>query len=272
MRSCLVRLFLRSICLILLILFVSACSKTIVLYKDFSEVDANEVIAMLLENGIAASKRSDKSGVTVLIDELDMARAVAILKASGLPNRSQTNIGEVFKKEGIISTPLEERARYIYALSQELEFTLSQLEGVIIARVHIVLPERIAPGEPIQPSSAAVFIKHLPQLDPDVITRRIKHMVASSIPGLSGTGFHKISVVFTQSSPARNTIQWETFGPFKVAKASVVLLQYTLISCFMVILLFMGLLVTILYPKTNLWLQTKFNFLPATSDPVKNDK
>ena len=92
-------------------------------------------------------------------------------KRSDCPKVARATLGDTFRKEGVISTPLEERARYIYALSQELEATLSNIDGVIVARVHVVLPERVAPGEPVQPASASVFIKHDPRLEPDSIRR-----------------------------------------------------------------------------------------------------
>ncbi|MFH7423056.1 EscJ/YscJ/HrcJ family type III secretion inner membrane ring protein, partial [Pseudomonas syringae pv. tagetis] len=77
--------------------------------------------------------------------------------------------------------------RYIYALSQELEASLSQIDGVIVARVHVLLPERIAPGEPVQPASAAVFIKHYASHEPDSVRGRIKHIVAITITALTYT-------------------------------------------------------------------------------------
>ena len=61
----------------------------------------------------------------------------------------------------------------------------SKFRGVIVARVHVVLPEKVAPGEPLQLSSAAVLIKHQSILDPDVASPKIKRIVASSIPGLA---------------------------------------------------------------------------------------
>lgn len=135
-----------------------------------------------------------------------------------LPERSRTSLGEIFKKEGVISTPLEERARYIYALSQELEATLSQIDGVIVARVHVVLPERIAPGEPVQPASAAVFIKHTPALDPDSVRGRIQQMVASSIPGMSGEPLdsRKFAIVFVPAAEFQDTERLVGFGPFLI--------------------------------------------------------
>jgi len=182
---------------------LSGCKDKLELHTRLSESDANEVIAALVENNISATKQNTKDGVTVFIDDSDIARSVRVLKERGLPRKNKTSMGEVFQKEGIISSPLEERARYIYALSQELEYTFSQIAGVIVARVHVVLPEKVAPGEPIQPSSAAVFIKHQPSLDPDVALPKIKRMVASSIPGLSDASSDSIAVVFmpTNSAP-----------------------------------------------------------------------
>ena len=128
--------------------------------------------------------------------EADLARATKVLAAQGLPRAPGARMGDVFKKESLISSPLEERARYIYALSQELETTLTQIDGVVVARVHVVLPEKVAPGEPVQPPSAAVFIKHLPSLEPDAIGFRVKQLVARSIPGLGAQGTDRVSAVF----------------------------------------------------------------------------
>lgn len=193
---------------LLLVIFTSlllvACKKDMELHTQLSEADANEVVAALVENGILATKKPTKEGISVVIAESDIAGAVQILNARGLPRKNRASMGDVFRKEGIISSPLEERARYIYALSQELEYTLSQIQGVIVARVHVVLPEKVAPGEPMQLSSAAVFIKHQPILDPDVASPKIKRMVASSIPGLADGEADNIAVVFM---PAQATNQ-----------------------------------------------------------------
>lgn len=203
----------------LCMLLLSGCSDRTDLFSGLSELDANEIIASLGENRISARKRSEKAGVVVTIDSIDINRAVRILEAAGLPRQTRTSLGEIFKKEGVISTPLEERARYIYALSQELESTLSQIDGVIVARVHVVLPERIAPGEPVQPASAAVFIKHAASLEPDAVQRRIQQMVASSIPGLAGasaSGSEKFSIVFVPAAEVEEADSLVPFGPFLV--------------------------------------------------------
>ncbi|MFP1761879.1 type III secretion system inner membrane ring lipoprotein SctJ [Lonsdalea quercina] len=199
--------------LLLLVWILTGCGDRVELYRNLSENDANEVIAELGSYHIDAEKSIDKTGITLLIDAYDIERAVNILNAAGLPRQNRTNLGEVFQKTGVISTPLEERARYIYALSQEVESTLSQIDGIVVARVHVVLPERIAPGEPIQPASAAVFIKHRADLDPDSIRPRIRRMVASSIPGLSGKSDKDLSIVFSLAKPHQDRVQTVSLGP-----------------------------------------------------------
>ncbi|MBI6815088.1 type III secretion system inner membrane ring lipoprotein SctJ [Pseudomonas syringae] len=206
------------ICMVLL----GGCSDETDLFTGLSEQDSNEVVARLADQHIDARKRLEKTGVVVTVATSDMNRAVRVLNAAGLPRQSRASLGDIFKKEGVISTPLEERARYIYALSQELEATLSQIDGVIVARVHVVLPERIAPGEPVQPASAAVFIKHSAALDPDSVRGRIQQMVASSIPGMSTQSAEskKFSIVFVPATEFQETTQWVSFGPFKLDSAN----------------------------------------------------
>ena len=108
-------------------------------------------------------------------------------------------MGQIFRKEGLVSSPLEERARYIYALSQELANTLSQMDGVITARVHVVLPERGGVGEEATPSTAAVFIKTQPGYALDALLPQIRRLVIHAIPGLSED---KVSVALINAQPA----------------------------------------------------------------------
>jgi type III secretion protein J len=91
----------------------------------------------------------------------------------------------VFQKQGLVSTPSEERMRYIYAVSQELSQTLRNVDGVVSARVHVVIPANDPLGDKIRPSSAAVFIKHRPDVDIRLLAPAVKDMVAHSIEGLT---------------------------------------------------------------------------------------
>ena len=213
------------------LLLLAGCSEQTDLFSGLSEQDANDVIASLGDYRVDARKRAEKAGVAVSVDSVDTNRAIRILEAAGLPRRARTSIGEIFKKEGVISTPLEERARYIYALSQELESTLSQIDGVIVARVHVVLPERIAPGEPVQPASAAVFIKHSSRLEPDAVRQRIQMMVASSIPGMADTvtaDSGKFSIVFVPATAFDDAEPLVKFGPFLLEEHQLGFWQRTL--------------------------------------------
>ena len=120
----------------------------------------------------------------VSVDGQQVARALDILRARGLPRERFDGMGQIFRKEGLVSSPLEERARYIYALSQELTNTLSQMDGVLAARVHVVLPERGGVGETTTPSTAAVFIKHQTGYNLDALQPQIRKLVTHAIPCL----------------------------------------------------------------------------------------
>lgn len=216
--------------LLCMIGLLCACSREVVLQSSLSDSDANEIVMVLNQQGIPVEKRPAKEGVNLVLAETDLSRATATMNGAGLPRRSRESLGEVFKKQGMISSPLEERVRYLAGLSEELGYTLQQFDGVIAARVHVVLPERVAPGEPLQPSSAAVFIKYRPPIDEDAITPRIQRLVASGIPGLaSEDGRSKVSVVLTPGEAPPPAVKWTTVGPFKVQAESAVTLLTTLI-------------------------------------------
>ena len=155
------------------------------LFTDLSEREANQVVAALMAAGIPASKADSRGdGVTVMVEETRFAEAVEILNARGLPSDQYDSFGDVFQKDGLVSSPIEERARYIYALSQELSRTIAEIDGVLSARIHVVLPETDMLGRDFKPSSASVFIRHVEDARIAKFHSQIQLLVANSIEGL----------------------------------------------------------------------------------------
>jgi type III secretion protein J len=169
-----------------LAMVLAGCGRKIELMNAIPESEANEVVGALQNGGIAAEKVPGKEGmVGVAIPADKVGPAVDLLREKGLPRERFAGMGQVFKKEGLISSPTEERARYLFALSQELSATLSQIDGVVVARVHVVLPERSSSGDAMVPSSAAVFIKHHESQGMETVLPLIRRLVVNSIPGLT---------------------------------------------------------------------------------------
>ncbi|AKJ32080.1 type III secretion system inner membrane ring lipoprotein SctJ [Caldimonas brevitalea] len=169
---------------LVLALLLSGCK--VGLYSSLNEQEANEIVAALSVEGIAASKeRVEGNSWQVLVDESRLATALDVLRAQGLPHDRYVSMGDVFQKQGLVSTPSEERMRYIYAVSQELSQTLRTVDGVVSARVHVVIPANDPLSDKIRPSSAAVFIKHRPDVDLRLLAPAVKDMVAHSIEGLT---------------------------------------------------------------------------------------
>lgn len=170
--------------LLLATLLLSACQ--IELYSGVDEQQANEMVAILMDNGITVEKIPGKDKTaTLLIDELDLPLAISQLKAQGYPKAQFQSLGEIFVKDSMISSPMEERARYNFAMTQELAGTLSLIEGVISARVHIVQPKIDDYGVKTGTPSASVFVKHAPNMATEQLIPKVKLLVAHSIQDLT---------------------------------------------------------------------------------------
>ncbi|MDO8944505.1 MAG: EscJ/YscJ/HrcJ family type III secretion inner membrane ring protein, partial [Desulfobacterales bacterium] len=101
-----------------LALVLGGCGSKIEVVSALPEAEGNEVLAALLNAGIPASKIAGKGGlISVAVDETRMARAIDLLREQGLPRPRQSRMGEVFRKDNLLSSPMEERARYMFALS-----------------------------------------------------------------------------------------------------------------------------------------------------------
>jgi type III secretion protein J len=186
-------IFDRVLCLSILCvsLLLTGCGKS-ALYSGLKEKEANEMIAILQQYGFGVDKVIGKENAcNVIIDKSRFSLAIDILASKGYPKVKFDTLGDVFKKSGLVSSPLEERVRFMYALGESISATINHIPGVIDAKVHIVLPENDPYSEKNTPSSAAVFVAYRPDSSVEECVREIKYLVANSIESLN---YDKVSV------------------------------------------------------------------------------
>lgn len=171
------------------------------LLSKVNEEDANEALVALRRVGIESEKQTSDAGKTwtVTVADEQMVAAMAALRAEGLPRQRHASLGELFSRDGLVSTPKEERVRFLFGVSQELSETLRSIDGVVTARVHVVLPENDPLAREAKPSSASVFIKHRPQADLQALIPSIKNLVSRSIEGVR---YETVSVTLVEGAVA----------------------------------------------------------------------
>ena len=125
---------------------LAGCSANVL--HGIDERAANEATAALERVGIGAEKVPDDAtspgaaaNFTVRVAAGDANRAVDLLHALGLPRERRRGFAETYGQPSLIPTPSEERARYVNATAGEIEKTLETIDGVIGARVHLVLED-----------------------------------------------------------------------------------------------------------------------------------
>lgn len=179
------------------LLGLAACK--VELHTGLSEDEGNEMVALLLSHNIDASKTAaGKEGVSLMVESAELQNAITILSESGYPRDKFDDLGSIFEKQGLISSPLEERARFIYAMSQSFSETLSQIDGVVKARVHVNVPEQDTLAAEPPKSSASVFLKTRPGARLEEKIPEIKMIVQNSVEGLK---YEDVAVVIFEAKP-----------------------------------------------------------------------
>ncbi|NVK57422.1 MAG: type III secretion inner membrane ring lipoprotein SctJ [Alteromonadaceae bacterium] len=184
-------------------LFVLTACK-VELYSGLDEQEGNEMLALLLSEGIAASKEKGKGEtVNLQVEESDLSAAMTLLSRHSYPRHQYATLDDVFPQGGLIQSPMADSARYSFAKSQGLAATLATIDGVLTAKVHLVLPEKdsgnkLSQPSAVKPAKASVFIKYNRNVDLEAYIPQIKTMVANAVEDLE---YANVAVVIFPSIP-----------------------------------------------------------------------
>jgi len=150
------------------------------LYGSLGQQDAAQIAQALDTNNIPY--KLDGGTISVPADRVHDARLK--LAAQGLPE-GDGGFAVMSKEPGFGVSQFMEGARYQHALETELARTISNLQPVEGARVHLALPRQSAFVRDRRPPSASVFLQMKPgrRLETEQVTA-IVNLVASSIPEL----------------------------------------------------------------------------------------
>ncbi len=181
-RVAIVAVGLTAIFAVALLLLIQPPQQYAPLYSGLSADDAAAIIEQLRQQGIPYKLSNDGTTISVPADQVAKLRLA--LAAQGLP-KSGTLGFELFDRSSFGVTDFQQRVNYQRALEGELARTISQLDGVRSARVHLVIPEQSLFTEQQQPTTAAVVLQVKPGSRlTDEQVRGVVHLVSAAVPGL----------------------------------------------------------------------------------------
>ncbi|MBL8637400.1 MAG: flagellar M-ring protein FliF [Alphaproteobacteria bacterium] len=154
-----------------------------ILYRDLPTEDASSISAKLEELKIQYEVSGD--GTRIMVSDKDVGRARMALAQDGLPNGGSLGYELFDKQSSFGTTNFVQNITQVRAMEGELARTISSLESIKSARVHLVLPQRELFSRESRPASASVFL-HLrgaAQLDKEQIAG-IQSLIASAVPDL----------------------------------------------------------------------------------------
>lgn len=153
-----------------------------VLLAGLEAEDAAAVTEKLQADGVPYQLQGGGSTVLVPRELLDEQRLS--VAAAGLPTGKTESSWAAFDNQGMTSSSFQQQVAYQRALEGTLASTLTGIEGVRSATVHLSLPEKRVFTEDQQTPRASVLLQTATDLDEgavDAVTR----LVASSVPGLA---------------------------------------------------------------------------------------
>jgi flagellar M-ring protein FliF len=161
------------------------------LYGAMSPADNATAVSLLQANGIPYTMAGGSGLLSVPSDQIPQARMA--LASEGFPRGGGVGFESLYQEQEMGLSSFMEQARYNRAVEAELARTISAMDSVKGARVHVAASKQSAFIRRGQEPSASVMVSLYPGRG---LSERqlagIVHLVASSIPELQAS---KVSVV-----------------------------------------------------------------------------
>jgi len=153
------------------------------LYGSLDRLDSAEVAQILEYNDIEYKVDPSTSALLVSADKLHEARLK--LAEAGIPGETSAGFELLDKEQPLGTSQFMEGARYRRSLEGELARTITSINSVRSARVHLAIPKESVFVRNARKPSASVFLELFPgrNLQPEQV-KAIANLVASSIPEL----------------------------------------------------------------------------------------
>jgi len=153
-----------------------------ILYTNLSAEDAGLVVAKFKEMNVPYEFSRDGASLMVPAERVHELRLT--LAGEGLPQGGGVGF-EIFDESAFGTTEFAQKLNYRRALQGELARTITQLDEISNARVHLVIPEPSLFTEQEETTSAAVVVNLRPgKILSDAQIQGITHLVSGSVEGL----------------------------------------------------------------------------------------
>jgi len=172
--------------LVLLIIIMSSMAMKTeyrVLYRDLDLTEAGQIIDHLAEQKI--EYKLSEGGSAVMVPEDQLYNIRMDLASAGLPKSGIVGY-EIFDQTNLGMTEFLQKVNFRRALEGELAKTISQLEEIKSARVHLVIPEQRLFKEDKKETTASIVVylnRNMPLSERQI--EGIIYLVASSVEGLT---------------------------------------------------------------------------------------
>ena len=151
-------------------------------FTNLSPEDASEAAAVLKAAGIPS--RSEANGGALAVPASQVHDARLLLASQGLPRGGGVGF-ELFDRSDFGASEFTQRVNLRRATEGELARTISRLQAVRSARVHVTMPEKGLYRDDDRRAAAAVVLNLQPGRSMhERELAGVRHLVASAVPGL----------------------------------------------------------------------------------------